>query len=140
MLTEWGGLDATSVRIDEPSGPASVSRSMGRPRTNPKGPKPGIAFRLDPEVHGWLVAFCQRQGWKLTDAVVWALSGVRYLDTKLGERMEPLLREQQEGGDDVFTTLWKRLEESYARTGSPNVRVLVPTTHAHSGKKKPARR
>src|SRR6185312_5610684 len=116
---------------------ASVAWRMARPRSNPKGPKLPLPVRIDTDLFAWLERVRQREGWTLTEATEWALSGVRYLEVKLGSRLPELLEEQRSGGDDVFTMLWRRLDEAYQREGISEIKVLVPHGHKKRAKTKP---
>jgi hypothetical protein len=102
---------------------------MARPRTNPKGPKRALPVRIDVDLFAWLEATARREGWTLTETVEWALSGVRYFEVKLGSRLPELLEEQRSGGDDVFTSLWRRLNEAYQREGVSELKPIVPQGH-----------
>lgn len=126
-FAEWTGTCGTAI----------LSVRMARPRTNPKGPKRALPVRIDVDLYAWLEAVCQREGWTLTESVEWALSGVRYLEVKLGSRLLELLEEQRSGGDDVFTTLWRRLDEALQREGLPELKVIVPPGHKRRAKPKP---
>lgn len=110
---------------------------MARPLTNPKGPKKPLPVRIDVDVLAWLDRVRQREGWTLTEAVEWALSGVRYLEVKLGSRLPELLEEQRSGGDDLFTMLWRRLDEGYQREGISEIRPIVPHGHKRRPRAKP---
>lgn len=110
---------------------------MARPRTNPKGPKRALPVRVDVDLYAWLEAVRHREGWSLTEAAEWALSGVRYLEVKLGARLPELLEEQRSGGDDVFTTLWKTLDVAYQREGLSEIKPLVPPSHKRRPKARP---
>jgi len=109
---------------------------MARPRSNPKGPKPMLSVRIDVDLYTWLDNVRQREGWTLTEAAEWALSGVRYLEVKLSGRLPGLLEEQRSGGDDVFTVLWRRLDETYQREGLSEIKPYVPSGHKPKGKRK----
>jgi len=105
---------------------------MARPRSNPKGARRPLPVRIDVDLERWLKAVAAREGWSLTDATEWALSGVRYLEVKLGVRLGELLEEQRTGGDALFAALWKRLEEAFAREayagqGISEVKPIVPS-------------
>ena len=110
---------------------------MARPRSNPKGPKRPLPVRIDTDLYAWLEGVALREGWTATEVTEWALSGVRYLEVKLGERLQELLLEQRTGGDDLFTQLWRRLSEAYQREGIPEIRPIVPP-HGKSGKRRKA--
>jgi hypothetical protein len=99
---------------------------MARPRSNPKGPKRPLPVRIDVDLAVWLAGVAHREGWSLTEATEWALSGVRYLEVKLAARLEDLLQEQRTGGDDVFTALRARVEEAFAREGISELKPIVP--------------
>lgn len=111
---------------------------MARPRSNPKGPKQPLPVRIDVDLLHWLTTVAEREGWTLTEATEWALSGVRYFEVKLGEaRLRELLEEQRSGGDDVFTALWARIEESLARDGISEIKPIVPSHKKGRVKGKP---
>lgn len=104
---------------------------VARPRINPKGTKKPLPVRIDPELLDWLRELGEREGWNLTETTEWALSGVRYLERKLGHNMEELFKEQREHGDSVFVALLRRLAESYERENLSELKPIVP----HPGKR-----
>jgi hypothetical protein len=91
-------------------------------------PKARLATRIDPVVAGWLESVAQREGWTITDATEWALSGVRHLEHRLGARLEPLLDEQRAGGESLFVTLGRRLESTFSPADPQSTAApIVPT-------------
>jgi len=96
-----------------------------------------LSVRIDLDLFAWLGRVAQREGWTMTETVEWALSGVRYLEVKLGSRLPELLEEQRSGGDDLFTTLWRRLDEAYQREGISEIRPIVPSGHKRKPRAKP---
>lgn len=77
-------------------------------------PKERLATRIDPAVSDWLATVARREGWTVTDAAEWALSGVRHLEHKLGPRLERFLEEQRAGGESLFVAIGRRVDSTFS--------------------------
>jgi len=89
-------------------------------------PKKRLATRIDPVIADWLTGVAEREGWTITEATEWALSGVRHLEHRLAERLEDLLDDERQGGESVFAVLGRRLETTFADEPPGTDAPIVP--------------
>ena len=90
-------------------------------------PKERLNTRINPVLSEWLETVARREGWTLTEAVEWALSGVRHLEHRLGTRLANFLDDQRSGGEGLFVTIGRRLDLSFANDPPTNdVAPIVP--------------
>ena len=97
-----------------------------RPKKPRYRPKKRLATRINHALADWLVSIAEREGWTVTDATEWALSGVRHLEHRLGSRMEALLEEERAGGDSVFAEFARRLESTFTEPAPAMAEPIVP--------------
>ena len=94
-------------------------------------PKKRLATRINPVIADWLAAVAEREGWTVTEATEWALSGVRHLEHRLGARLEDLLDEERAGGESLFAAVGRRLESTFAGEPPGTDAPIVPPHRKH---------